>query len=79
MSVSTVNHYEANRVVNDAEHGELSMDAVNSLAAQDIHPHRGLEVAQVRFDLPSMTVERGHCLLGIPFGIKQRGNERHFS
>ncbi len=76
MGVSAVDHHESNRVIDDAEHRELSMDAINSLAAQDIHPHRRLEITQVRLDLPSVTIEFGHGLLGIPFGIKQRGNER---
>ena len=79
MGVSSMDHHEPNRVVDHAEHGKLSMDAVDSLAAQDIHSHRGLEMTQVRLDLPSATVEFDNGLLGIPLRIKQRGDERHFS
>ncbi len=74
-----MDHHEPNRVVDHAEHGEFSVDANDGLAAQDVHPHRGFEVTQVRLDLPSEAVELGHRLLGIAFGIKQRGDERHLS
>ena len=79
MHFGGVDHHEPHRVVDDAEHGEFSVDPIDGLAAENIHPHRGLEVTHVRLYLPSATVEVGHGRLGIPSGIKQRGDERHLS
>ncbi len=76
MCFAGMDHHQAHGVVDDAEHGELPEDPVGRLAAQDIHLHRRLEMAQVRLDLPSKTVELGDGLLGITLGIEQRGHER---
>ena len=79
MSFSAMDHHESNRVVDDAEYSEFSVDAIDAVAAQHVHPHRGLEMTQVRLDLPSASIKLGNGLLGIPLGVKQRGDERHLS
>ena len=79
MSFGGVDHYETDGVVDDAEHGEFSVYSVNGLTTQDVHPHGGLEVAQVDLDLPSKPIEFGNVLLGIPFWIKQRCRNRYFA
>jgi hypothetical protein len=79
LAFSGVDHDQPYGVVDDAEHGELSGDPVRRLAAQNIHPHRRLEMTQVRLDLPSQTVELGHRLLGILLRIEQGGHERHLA
>jgi len=51
----------------------------HSLAAQNVHPHRGLAVTAIRLDLSSETTEVSYGLLEIAFGIQQRGDERHLA
>jgi hypothetical protein len=78
-SFGGVDHHESNGVVDNAEHGEFSLHSIDGLAAQNVHPHRGLEMIQIRLDLPSVTVEFGNSLLGISIGIEQRRDDRHLS
>ncbi len=79
MSFGTMDHHESHCVVDHAKDGEFSVDAIDALAAQYVHLHRGLEMTQVRLDLPSASIEVGDRALGIPSGVKQRGDERHLS
>jgi len=70
-----VDHHEPNGVVDDAEHGEFAADPIGGLATQDVHAHRGLEVTQVRLDLPPPAAECRPRRFGIPVRIEQRGDD----
>jgi hypothetical protein len=71
-------HNCTNQVVDQSEDGKFLENTGNCLTMQDIHLHGLLEMTEIGFDLPALTVKIGQGLGGILLRVEERCNQRDF-
>ena len=59
MGAGRFEHRQADEVVGDQVHRQFLVDHRGGLAAQEVHAHRGLDVAEKQLGLPAAAVEVG--------------------
>src|SRR4030042_3810017 len=71
-------HQPPDTVVCNEVHQDFFAYHLRCLAAQDIHPHGRLDVAEKQLDIPPLEVKSSKLFGRILYGIKQGGDDVKF-
>src|SRR6266498_592166 len=75
---SSLAHQSPDTVVCNEVHNDFFAYHRRRFAAQDIHPHGRLDVAEKQLDIPPLEVKSGKLFSRILYGIKQGGDDVEF-
>ena len=70
-----LSHHQSNEIVGEQVNPELFDRHVGSAAAQPLHSHRGFDVAQVQFNVPSTGVEHLQVGFGGLLRVEQSAHQ----